>query len=254
MTNETPQMAYSTLPPSPGTAAEAQLLIKSPGRPQAARISPVIKAVKPIPEEMYNLFQLAEVSLASSSSQPLASEFRNVLERWHKQREGLALRISKPKVHRRAPAECQQISVDIPAANDKPLDLSRDPNAQVRVLLTPSPSPTPSETHMTQNLGLQKNFTARERQDSPASQQMSSPNSATDEEVDDSSDSCSVAQAKATPKGSDHHSSDGHECPECGKRYSTSSNLARHRQTHRSPADQKVKNALSCTSSNGKLI
>lgn len=26
---------------------------------------------------------------------------------------------------------------------------------------------------------------------------------------------------------------DVHTCPECGKRYSTSSNLARHRQTHR---------------------
>lgn len=26
---------------------------------------------------------------------------------------------------------------------------------------------------------------------------------------------------------------DIHTCPECGKRYSTSSNLARHRQTHR---------------------
>ncbi|KAJ8924743.1 hypothetical protein NQ315_000896 [Exocentrus adspersus] len=37
-----------------------------------------------------------------------------------------------------------------------------------------------------------------------------------------------------------------HECSECGKRYSTSSNLARHRQTHRSPADKKARRCPHC--------
>ncbi|XP_022205887.2 transcriptional repressor scratch 2 isoform X2 [Nilaparvata lugens] len=32
-----------------------------------------------------------------------------------------------------------------------------------------------------------------------------------------------------------------HECMSCGKRYSTSSNLARHRQTHRAPDDKKAR-------------
>lgn len=37
-----------------------------------------------------------------------------------------------------------------------------------------------------------------------------------------------------------------HECSDCGKRYSTSSNLARHRQTHRSPADKKARRCPHC--------
>ncbi|XP_022083887.1 zinc finger protein SNAI2-like [Acanthaster planci] len=37
-----------------------------------------------------------------------------------------------------------------------------------------------------------------------------------------------------------------HVCPECGKGYSTSSNLARHRQTHRSVNDQKARKCPHC--------
>uniref|UniRef100_A0A336K7M5 Escargot/snail protein homolog n=2 Tax=Culicoides sonorensis TaxID=179676 RepID=A0A336K7M5_CULSO len=37
-----------------------------------------------------------------------------------------------------------------------------------------------------------------------------------------------------------------HTCPECGKKYSTSSNLARHRQTHRSLQDKKARRCPQC--------
>ncbi|PSN51193.1 hypothetical protein C0J52_06065 [Blattella germanica] len=39
---------------------------------------------------------------------------------------------------------------------------------------------------------------------------------------------------------------DLHECPDCGKSYSTSSNLARHRQTHRSLGDKKARRCPHC--------
>lgn len=39
---------------------------------------------------------------------------------------------------------------------------------------------------------------------------------------------------------------DIHICPECGKKYSTSSNLARHRQTHRSLMDKKARRCPHC--------
>lgn len=42
------------------------------------------------------------------------------------------------------------------------------------------------------------------------------------------------------------HSSESNICPECGKRYSTSSNLARHRQTHRSMSDKKARKCPHC--------
>ncbi|CAM1330233.1 Uncharacterised protein g10254 [Pycnogonum litorale] len=39
---------------------------------------------------------------------------------------------------------------------------------------------------------------------------------------------------------------ENHVCSECGKRYSTSSNLARHRQTHRSITDKKARKCPHC--------
>lgn len=39
---------------------------------------------------------------------------------------------------------------------------------------------------------------------------------------------------------------DAHACDDCGKRYSTSSNLARHRQTHRSHGDKKARKCPHC--------
>ncbi|XP_011700462.1 PREDICTED: transcriptional repressor scratch 1 [Wasmannia auropunctata] len=49
--------------------------------------------------------------------------------------------------------------------------------------------------------------------------------------------------AAVEPKPEDN---EDHECPDCGKKYSTSSNLARHRQTHRSLGDKKARRCPHC--------
>lgn len=68
-----------------------------------------------------------------------------------------------------------------------------------------------------------------------------------------STDKCSGDAASETES---MHSSNGmddvHTCPECGKKYSTSSNLARHRQTHRSLLDKKARRCPHCDKGNKK--
>ncbi|ETN60451.1 hypothetical protein AND_007927 [Anopheles darlingi] len=48
-------------------------------------------------------------------------------------------------------------------------------------------------------------------------------------------------------EGSSGTAEDVHICPECNKQYSTSSNLARHRQTHRSLEDKKARRCPFCS-------
>lgn len=50
----------------------------------------------------------------------------------------------------------------------------------------------------------------------------------------------------SSSEGSKSDDSEDHECPDCGKKYSTSSNLARHRQTHRSLGDKKARRCPHC--------
>lgn len=61
----------------------------------------------------------------------------------------------------------------------------------------------------------------------------------------------SGSDSLASPSGSDASAlhlltGESHVCLECGKRYSTSSNLARHRQTHRSVTDKKARKCPHC--------
>ncbi|XP_012138558.2 uncharacterized protein LOC100883915 [Megachile rotundata] len=59
-----------------------------------------------------------------------------------------------------------------------------------------------------------------------------------------------ISQSRRTTSTSTETSksedNEDHECPDCGKKYSTSSNLARHRQTHRSLGDKKARRCPHC--------
>ena len=55
-----------------------------------------------------------------------------------------------------------------------------------------------------------------------------------------------ITKDKAALKSSKDSCKQEYECSECGKTYSTSSNLARHRQTHRSLSDKKAKKCMIC--------
>ncbi|XP_035679728.1 zinc finger protein SNAI2-like [Branchiostoma floridae] len=55
----------------------------------------------------------------------------------------------------------------------------------------------------------------------------------------------SDSESSVSPRGGETPTGPYH-CPECGKRYSTSSNLARHRQTHRDQQDKKARKCPHC--------
>lgn len=54
------------------------------------------------------------------------------------------------------------------------------------------------------------------------------------------------AAGQQNPLDPQQDGTEEHECPDCGKKYSTSSNLARHRQTHRSLGDKKARHCPHC--------
>ncbi|XP_064466395.1 zinc finger protein SNAI2-like [Ornithodoros turicata] len=55
-----------------------------------------------------------------------------------------------------------------------------------------------------------------------------------------------VAEQQQQSHNHQKRSLESYNCPDCGKRYSTSSNLARHRQTHRSVTDKKARKCPHC--------
>ncbi|XP_012063436.1 PREDICTED: zinc finger protein 880 [Atta cephalotes] len=64
--------------------------------------------------------------------------------------------------------------------------------------------------------------------------------------VDPVSSTASIQNRRTAAVESKSEDNEDHECPDCGKKYSTSSNLARHRQTHRSLGDKKARRCPHC--------
>ncbi|XP_068211774.1 zinc finger protein SNAI2-like [Palaemon carinicauda] len=104
---------------------------------------------------------------------------------------------------------------------------------------TPTPAPTPQRESSTPVLELDAHttiITVAPQHDQPLNLSTSPPRSP----ILQAPTPPSTPPPPETSSASSSSTRDAHVCPECGRTYSTSSNLARHRQTHRSPDDKRA--------------
>ncbi|KAL7732742.1 hypothetical protein ACLKA6_005886 [Drosophila palustris] len=160
----------------------------------------------PIPEELYNLTQLADVTLAAG---PLST-------------------------------------AAISESHTKPMPASSNNNSICYAS---------SDDDSTYNSYSHKVFDRRKLRrctisisDTNSCASLTSINSSSQSSVKSHSGSSSSSEEQSPVQCSSGSSllDDEHTCPECGKKYSTSSNLARHRQTHRSIMDKKARHCPYC--------
>ncbi|XP_049786049.1 transcriptional repressor scratch 1-like [Schistocerca cancellata] len=157
--------------------------------PQPQPLAVCLPLPEPAPDDLYNLTQLAEVSLAAAAGRLFC--WTDADDRPHTVGHGLP------------PAPADRAAA---AATGEPC-----------VPAQPTPTPeTAAQPHQPPELAFV-------RAEGPVPQVPPPP----------PPQSPAPAQAQ-------------HACPDCGKRYSTASNLARHRQTHRGPADAKARRCAHC--------
>jgi len=130
-------------------------------------------------------------------------------------------------------------------------------NLKSSVDLTPSSSPSPPPAHHTSiplsPLSQQPSFSLYPPQDTPIdlrviSRKLEFPETTETFDRRHSIESQSTdCQSDASLEESEPKTRNTcHECPECGRGYSSSSNLARHRQSHRSPSDLTSRSCPHC--------
>jgi len=132
-------------------------------------------------------------------------------------------------------------------------------NFQSSVDLTPSSSPSPPPAHHHTPLSPLSQppcFSLYPPQDSPIdlrviSRKLEFPSEILDrrhslDSLSQGTDSQSDASLEEVETDSNRSRSCSHSCPECGRGYSSSSNLARHRQSHRSPSDLTSRSCPHC--------
>ncbi|XP_034941603.1 zinc finger protein 845-like [Chelonus insularis] len=170
------------------------------------------------PEELYNLTKLAEVSLAAAAGtlihpsnviyhRPMSPKWTPAVEDLHKYR---SISAETQITHR--PVEETELSL-----KERTRLFFERIEAEKEILEDKSRL---SSTHLEQD---SRKLFAINQPITPARRNSSghSDSSKTDDNED-------------------------HECPDCGKKYSTSSNLARHKQTHRSLGDKKARRCPHC--------
>ncbi|XP_018802356.1 PREDICTED: oocyte zinc finger protein XlCOF8.4 isoform X2 [Bactrocera latifrons] len=216
-----------------------------------------------IPEELYNLTQLAEVTLAAGRlSTTNITEIKDYIKR-HKALEYLADETTAPK-----PANVPQISEPSSAIakpvnslnNDYEFQNNQTDDHSCNSSLTVQRTTFYSSSDDDSNYYSHKVFDRKKLRRSTISDHSrydehscsSLPSCSSDEHFMGSSSNSSNSEGSKLSDGAEG-SAHGvnlldyeHICPECGKKYSTSSNLARHRQTHRSIMDKKARRCPYC--------
>ncbi|XP_053955234.1 oocyte zinc finger protein XlCOF8.4 [Anastrepha ludens] len=238
-----------------------------------------------IPEELYNLTQLAEVTLAAGRlSTTNITEIKDYIRR-HKTLEYLSDETPSPTTTSDAPmTEPQSYVPAAPTANESnefsttlwrnnqqsisqtpPYESREFHNAQIEhhiripaIAMTRTAFYSSSDDDS--NYYSHKVFDRKKLRRSTISDNSrydehscsSLPSCSSEEPFMGSSSNSSNSESIKLCNGSEgsansnHLAEDEHVCPECGKKYSTSSNLARHRQTHRSIMDKKARRCPYC--------
>ncbi|XP_012228306.1 uncharacterized protein Kah [Linepithema humile] len=188
------------------------------------------------PEELYNLTKLAEVSLAAAAGTLI--HHSNVIYQ----------RPVSPRIAQ-YPAETSRTLVSRPAAQVENQDQVLGERTRLffeRIETEREILESRSGENTALGIRLSPRHPSCSSQDEPS---FSKVPVVSDIGLDPppTSISSSASQGRrmpvAEPKPED---SEDHECPDCGKKYSTSSNLARHRQTHRSLGDKKARRCPHC--------
>ncbi|XP_046587303.1 fez family zinc finger protein 1 [Neodiprion lecontei] len=182
------------------------------------------------PEELYNLTKLAEVSLAAAAGTLI-----------HPAGSVLCQRPTSPGYKDEVTYEINEAlekrTSDEHALQERTRLFFERIEAERKILERRSPSSEP-KTQRILRLPAARDEAQTNHEAHPQRQHHSEPRSP-------ASKKAQVAASPTETCGRPEDNED-HECPDCGKRYSTSSNLARHRQTHRSLGDKKARRCPHC--------
>lgn len=175
------------------------------------------------PEELYNLTKLAEVSLAAAAGTLI-----------HPAGSVLCQRAPSPRYKEKGTYELNEEDLQKRTTDEKVLQertrlFFERIEAERKILERRSPS---AEVKSQRIIRLPSHDDTKNLHESQLHHKANA-----------SSKKIVPSTPPETPRPEDN---EDHECPDCGKRYSTSSNLARHRQTHRSLGDKKARRCPHC--------
>ncbi|XP_057334250.1 protein escargot-like [Microplitis mediator] len=182
------------------------------------------------PEELYNLTKLAEVSLAAAAGTLIHPNNviynRSLSPRWTPGVEDLHVYRSSP------PESLNHHHLHHNLSSNRPVEEELSLRERTRLFF----ERIETEREILQDKNRLSHL------DESKTRQLSSP-------INQSLSPINVPVRRISLGHSDTSKTDDnedHECPDCGKKYSTSSNLARHRQTHRSLGDKKARRCPHC--------